>query len=57
MFKDSIFGMTVKLSKVAIRCSLENAFLKISKNSQENVCVGVSFLTNLQDSDLQPYQK
>ena len=32
---------------VAQRCPLKPVFLKISKNSQENTCVGVSFLMKL----------
>ena len=30
------------------RCSVKTVFLKISQNSQENTCVGVSFLKKLQ---------
>ena len=33
---------------VARRCSLNRVFLNISHNSQENTCVGVSFLMKLQ---------
>ena len=32
---------------VARRCSVKNVFLKNSQNSQENTCVGVSFLIKL----------
>ena len=32
-------------------------FLKISQNSQENTCAGVSFLIKLQKSGLQHYLK
>ena len=32
------------------RCSVKKVFLKISHNSQENICVRVSFLIKLQDS-------
>ena len=42
---------------VTSRCSLNRVFLKISHNSQENTCVGVSFLIKLQASGLQLYLK
>ena len=32
---------------VSQRCSVKMVFLKISQNSQENTCVGVSFLIKL----------
>ena len=35
---------------VARRCSVKRVFLKILQNSQENTCVRVSFLVNLQAS-------
>ena len=39
-------------------CSEKKIFLKISKHSQENICMGVSFLIiKLQPSSLQLYQK
>ena len=34
------------------RCSVKKMFLEILQNSQENTCAGVSFLINLQTSDL-----
>ena len=37
---------------VARRYSVKKVFLQISQNSQENICIRVSFLTNLQASDL-----
>ena len=37
--------------------SVKNVFLKISQNSQENTCAGVSFLIKLQASCLQRYLK
>ena len=33
------------------RCTIKKAFLKISQNSQENTCIGASFLIKLQASD------
>ena len=39
------------------RCSLKNVFLKIWQNSQENTCVGVSFLIKLHALGLQLYLK
>ena len=33
-------------------CSVKKVFLKNSQNSQENICVRVSFLIKLQASDL-----
>ena len=42
---------------VVQRCSVKKVFLKISQNSQENVCTRVSFEIKLQDSDLQLYYK
>ena len=35
------------------RCSVKKVFLNISQNSQENTCLGVSFLINLQAFELQ----
>ena len=35
------------------RCSIKQVFLKVLQNSQENTCVGVSFLIKLQFSGLQ----
>ena len=40
-----------------LRSSIKKVFLKISQNSQENTCVGVSILINLHASGLQLYQK
>ena len=40
-----------------LRSSVRKSILKISQNSQENTCVGVSFLINLHASGLQLYQK
>ena len=40
---------------VAWRCLVKKVFLEILQNSQENTCVGVSFLTKLQASALQLY--
>ena len=42
---------------VARRCSVEKLLLKLSKKSQENICVAVSFLMMLRDSILQFYWK
>ena len=42
---------------VVWRCSIKKVFLKILQNSQENTCARVSFLTKLQASCLQLYQK
>ena len=42
---------------VARRHSMKKVFLEVSQNSQENSCVRVSFLTKLQTSGLQLYQK
>ena len=40
------------------RCSAyKKIFSKISQNSQESICVGVSFLRKLQAEDQQPYWK
>ena len=36
---------------VVQRCSVKGVFLKISQNSQENICAGVSFLIKLQASN------
>ena len=36
------------------RCSVKKVFLEIVQNSQENTCVGVSFLIKLQASGLRP---
>ena len=33
---------------VILRCSVKKVFLKVSQNSQENTCAGVSFLIKLQ---------
>ena len=44
--------------KVVIRrCSIKKVFLKISQNSQENVCARFSFLIKTQVTGLQFYQK
>ena len=32
-----------KLRNSHLRCSVKKSFLKISQNSQENICVGVPF--------------
>ena len=32
-----------KLRNGHLRCSVKKSFLKISQNSQENICVGVPF--------------
>ena len=40
-----------------LRSSIKKVFLKISQNSLENNCVGVSVLKNLHASGLQLYQK
>ena len=40
-----------------LRSSVRKSILKISQNSQENTCIGVSFLINLHASGLQLYQK
>ena len=40
-----------------LRNSIKKVFLKISQNSQENTCVGVSILINLHTSRLQLYHK
>ena len=37
--------------------SVKKVLLEISQNSQENTCVGVSFLIKLQGSGLQLYKK
>ena len=42
---------------VARRCSVKEVLLEFSQNSQENTCVGVSFLIKLQVSDLQLIKK
>ena len=42
---------------VAQKYSVKNVFLKISQNSQENICAGVSFWKSRQPEGLQPYQK
>ena len=42
---------------VAKRCSVKKVFLKISQNSQENTCVGVSFQEYSRPSGLQLYKK
>ena len=42
---------------VVRRCSVEKVFLQISKNSQENTCVRVSFLIKLQVWGLHLYYK
>ena len=39
------------------RVLLKKVLLKISENSQENTCVGVSFLIKLKVSGLQLYRK
>ena len=38
----------VYVEAVARRCSMKYVFLKVLQNSQENTCVGVSFLIKLQ---------
>ena len=52
-------ALTVEATKaaeaVARRCSVQNVFLKLSQNLQENTCAGVSFLIKLQDSNMQLY--
>ena len=40
-----------------LRSSVKNGILKISQNSQENTCGGVSILINLHAPGLQFYQK
>ena len=40
-----------------LRSSVKKGILKISQNSQESTCVGVSILINLHASSLQLYQK
>ena len=42
---------------VSLRYSVKIAFLKISQNSHENTCVGVSFLIKLLNSGQQLYSK
>ena len=42
---------------VSRRCSVKKVFLKISQNSKENTCHAISFVTQLQASGLQLYQK
>ena len=42
---------------VAQKCSVKQAFLEISQNSQENTCARVFFLIKLQASALQLYLK
>ena len=46
-----------KLEIVARRCSMKKLFLKISLNSMQNTCAGVSFLIKLQTYSLQLYRK
>ena len=46
------FSCHNELPDVAQRCSVKNVFLKIWQNSQENICVGVSFLIKLQAEGL-----
>ena len=48
----SLFVMNPFPEAVARRCSVENMFLEISQNSQENTCARVSFLIKLQASGL-----
>ena len=40
---------------VARKSSLKKVFLKISQNSQENICAGFSFAIKLQAGNLQLY--
>ena len=40
---------------VAQRYSIKKVFLKILQNSQENICVGVSFMVKLKAWGLQLY--
>ena len=47
----------VWLEAVTQRCSTKNVFLEILQNLQENTCVRVSFLLNLQAWGLQLYLK
>ena len=46
----SLFQMVSLPAAVAKGCSLQKEFLKISKNSDETINVGVSFLVKLQAS-------
>ena len=48
-------GFTFIPEAVTCRCSVEKVLLKISQNSQENTCAGVSFLIKLQVTGLQLY--
>ena len=54
-----LFSQTQSLLKwtgaVFLRCSVKMVLLKISQNSQENACAGVSFLIKLQSFSLQRY--
>ena len=40
---------------VTRRCSVKKVFLKISRNLQENICVGVPFLKNYWPAGLKIY--
>ena len=53
-FMINIFLEFIHTEAVVQRCSVKKVFLKISQNSQENTCVGVSFLQVL---GLQLYEK
>ena len=45
------------IEAVARKCSVKRVLLKISQNSQENICARVSSLIKLQASGLQLYKK
>ena len=51
MFQNHVFQPT---EAVLQRCSAKKVFLVISQNSQENTCVTVSFLINLQNWGQRP---
>ena len=55
--ENSCFEKLEKSEAVAQRCSVKQAFLEISQNSQENICRRVPFLIKLQSWGLQLYQK
>ena len=46
----NFFGKTGCTETVALRCSVKKVFRKISQNSQENTCAGISFLIRFQAS-------
>ena len=52
LFSQSLLKWT---GAVFRRCSVKMVLLKISQNSQENACAGVSFLIKLQSFSLQRY--